>query len=78
MKPQDFPRNGQYEIYTTNGRTYCFDDVSFTHVPTPADMFEWIRSHDPSLWRPSAVDHASNIALYLKPELYLLWKLKYT
>lgn len=71
------PRNGQYEIFTTNGRTYCFDDVDFSHIPTPAGMFEWIRSQDPEYWSAMKIDPNSNSALYLKPELYLAWKLKY-
>ena len=74
----NLPRNGQYEIFTTNNRTYCFDDVDFFHIPTPPGMFEWIRSQDPEYWSPMKVTPDSNTALYLKPELYLAWKLKYT
>lgn len=71
------PRNGQYEIFTTNGRTYCFDDPSIVHIPTPPGMFEWIRSQDRRYWHPMAIVPDSNAALYLQPELYLAWKLKY-
>ena len=73
-----FPRNGQYELFTTNNRTYCFDDPGFIHVPTPAGMFEWIRSQDPAYWKPMDEEPESNTALYLQPELYFIWKLKYS
>mgnify|MGYP003332874362 CR=1 FL=1 len=71
------PRKGQYEIFTTSGRTYCFDDPSFTHIPTPLGMFEWIRSQDNRYWHPMCTDPTSNVAFYLQPELYIAWKLKY-
>jgi hypothetical protein len=71
------PRNGQYEIFTNNGRTYCFDDPDFAHIPTPPDMFEWIRSQDTAYWHAMKVTPHSNTALYLQPELYFAWKLKF-
>lgn len=71
------PRNGQYEIFTNHGRTYCFDDVSFSHIPTPTGMFDWIRSQDPAYWSPIESNPESDAAFYLKPELYLIWKLKF-
>ena len=71
------PRNGQYEIFTRNGRTYCFDDPDFYHIPTPAGMFAWIRSQDPEYWYPLRTDPESNVVFYLKPELYFVWKLKF-
>ncbi len=77
MDMSHLPRNGQYEIFTRNGRTYCFDDPTFSHIPTPPGMFEWIRSQDPAYWHPMAIIPDSNAALYLQPELYLAWKLKY-
>lgn len=77
MDLSNLPRNGQYEIFTSNGRTYCFDDVKFTHIPTPEGMFEWIRSQNPDYWKPLSTNPNSNTALYLNPELYLIWKLKY-
>lgn len=73
----NLPRNGQYEIFTTNNRTYCFDDVEFFHIPTPPGMFEWIRSQDPRYWQPMSTNPESNVAFYLSPEMYLLWKLKW-
>ena len=73
----DLPRNGQYEIFTSNGRTYCFDDVDFGHIPTPEGMFDWLRSQDPNYWSPMKSEPNSNVALYLTPELYFVWKLKY-
>lgn len=77
MVMNQLPRNGRYEIFTRNGRTYCFDDPDFYHIPTPAGMFEWIRSQDPEYWSPLSVNTQSNVAFYLAPELYLAWKLKY-
>jgi len=74
----NLPRNGRYEIFTSNGLTYCFDDVDFAFIRTPPGMFEWIRSQDPDYWSPMWITPDSNTALYLKPELYLAWKLKYT
>ena len=70
------PRNGQYEIFTNHGRTYCFDDVHFSHIPTPAGMFEWIRSQDPTQWHD--LKDGRDVAFYLTPKLYVLWKLKFT
>jgi hypothetical protein len=70
------PRNGQYELFTFNRKTYCFDDLD---LDTPAvsdaspEMFEWLRKQ--SGCRP--MDH-TDIAYYLTPQTYLLWKLKWT
>lgn len=72
------PRNGRYEIFSHAGMTNCFDDTECRAMPTPKGMFEWIRSQDPTLWRPMDSDPDSNVALYLKPELYTFWKLKWT
>ena len=72
------PRNGRYELFTHSFKTHCFDDLSLEAIKTPPGMFEWIRSQDPSLWSPMAGDPDSNTALYLEPELYFLWKLKWT
>lgn len=73
----NLPRNGQYEIFTNNNLTYCFDDVDFSFIQTPPGMFEWIRSQDTDYWSPMKIAPDSNTALYLKPELYLAWKLKF-
>lgn len=73
----NLPRNGRYEIFTNQGRTYCFDDVDLAHIPTPPGMFEWIRSQDPNEWAPIKTNPEANVALYLTPKLYLLWKLKF-
>ena len=72
------PRKGQYEIFSHNGWTHCFDDPSFDKIRTPDGMFEWIRSQDPTEWHPMKSDPEWNAALYLTPRLYLLWKLKWT
>ena len=71
------PRNGRYELFTHQGVTYCYDDPSFTNIRTPKGMFDWIRSQDQQYWCPMDHDPASNVALYLQPDLYLLWKLKW-
>ena len=72
------PRRGQYEIFSTGGRTYCFDDPAWVNwIPTTPEIFEWIRSQDPELWQPMQSDPDSNVALYLDPRLYLLFKLRW-
>jgi hypothetical protein len=71
------PRQGRYEIFSSRGRTYCFDDLDQPGIPTPTGMHEWIRGQDPRLWSPMSMDPSSDVALYLQPELYLLWKLKW-
>jgi hypothetical protein len=73
-----YPRKGRYELFTTDGRTYCFDDLNWeNYIKSSEEMFEWIRSQDSALWEPMKNDPDSNVALYLKPELYLMWKLKW-
>jgi hypothetical protein len=70
------PRNGQYELFTFQGKTYCFDDPSFDGpaiIYPPEEMWSWLRSQTEC--RP--MDH-SNVAYYLSPKLYLMWKLKWT
>lgn len=78
MAINNLPRNNQYEIFSTGGRTYCFDDPGWeNYILTKPEIFEWIRNQDPSLWHPM-IDHPdSNVALYLKPELYILFKIKF-
>lgn len=70
------PRYNEYELFSNNGKTYSFDDGNIS-ITTPDGMFDWIRSQDPSLWR--GLDNYPNInaAFYLKPELYLIWKLRW-
>jgi hypothetical protein len=71
------PRNGCYELFTHGFKTHCFDDPSFDGIQTPEGMFEWIREQDTKYWKPMSDDPKSNVALYLQPELYTLWKLKW-
>jgi hypothetical protein len=60
------------------GRTYCFDDPDWVnYIHSSEEMFEWIRNQDPSLWSPMTMHPESNVALYLHPELYLVWKLRW-
>lgn len=78
MKLLHLPRKGRYEIFSTGGRTYCFDDPSWgNYIHSKPEMFEWIRSQDSKLWAPMDSDPDSNVALYLDPKLYLLWKLRW-
>jgi hypothetical protein len=72
------PRNGRYELFSYKGKTSCYDDPEFESIVTPAGMFEWIRSQDNEYWKPMDSEPESNVALYLTPELYLLWKLKFS
>jgi hypothetical protein len=75
----NLPRNNRYEIFSTGGRTYCFDDPSWTnYIISTSEMFEWIRSQDSALWEPMKNDPDGNVALYLDSKLYLIWKLKWT
>jgi hypothetical protein len=71
------PRNGRYEIFTHGFKTHCFDDPSLNEFRTPKGMFEWIREQDTKYWEPMLDAPESNVALYLQPELYTLWKLKW-
>lgn len=75
MAVNTLPRNGRYEIFTHNGVTHCFDDPDLDGFSTPEGMFNWIRSQDTAFWSPMDSMPDCNVALYLTPELYLLWKL---
>jgi hypothetical protein len=71
------PRNGQYELFTHNGKTYSFDDRDIDMpavVNAPSEMFEWLRSQPGCL----SLDNFDNTAFYLTPKTYLLWKLRWT
>lgn len=71
------PRNGQYELFTFQSKTYCFDDPFFDGPAVsnpPEEMWDWLRSF-PDQCRP--LDD-TNVAYYLTPKLYLMWKLKWT
>lgn len=71
------PRNGQYELFTHNGKTYCFDDADFGSDPAlisaPDAMWSWLRNQS----GVRALDD-TNVAYYLTPQAYLIWKLKWT
>lgn len=70
------PRKGQYELFTHNGKTYCFDDLTFDGNPAiinaPEEMWAWLRSQSEC----RSMDK-TNTAYYLTPKCYLMWKLKY-
>jgi hypothetical protein len=68
------PRKGQYELFSHGMKTHCFDDLDLEAVKSTPEMFEWLRSQDPELCRPM---DDTNVAFYLDPKLYLLWKLKW-
>lgn len=38
------PRRGQYELFTFNGVTQCYDDPGFDWVPARPEMFVWLRN----------------------------------
>lgn len=71
------PRNGRYELFTYSRRTYCFDDPDYGPDPAivnaPNEMWNWLRSQSGCV----PMDD-SNIAYYLDPQTYMLWKLRYT
>ena len=68
------PRNGRYELFTYGGKTHCFDDLDIDVVKAKPEMFEWLRNQDPELCH--SMDE-TNVAFYLDPKLYLIWKLKW-
>jgi hypothetical protein len=70
-------REGMYEIFSHRGITRCFDDPSLGQVDTQPEMFVWIKEQDASLWRGLKNWPNDDTAYYLKPELYLMWKLKF-
>ena len=69
------PRNGEYELFTFQGHTYCYDDPDQPAIPTPAGMFGWLAAQPRALARPlSLID---DTAWYLTPKCYLMWKLRW-
>lgn len=72
-----YPRNNRYEIFTFNNKIYCFDDPSFDQIPASNEIYAWIRKQNKDLWEPMGDDPKSNVALYLKPKLYTMFKLKW-
>lgn len=74
MRHSQLPRNGQYELFTHKGQTHCFDDLDLEAVPASKEMFEWLRSQPLELCRPM---DDTDVAYYLQPELYIIWKLKW-
>lgn len=68
------PRKGRYELFTYGGKTHCFDDLDLDAVKARPEMFAWLRTQDPTLCSP--LDD-TDVAYYLDPKLYLIWKLKW-
>lgn len=68
------PRNGRYELFTYQGKTHCFDDPSFKGIVAPEEMFAWLRDQPIEVCKPF---DKTNVAFYLTPEMYLMWKLKW-
>lgn len=77
QKRNHFPRNGQYELFTYMGKTYCFDDLELGSDPAvtnaPEEMWTWLRNQEGC----RALGDYGNTAYYLDPRTYLIWKLKY-
>ena len=75
----NYPRNGQYELFTYSRKTYCFDDPDFGPNPAiinaPEEMWQWLRSQPGC--RPLEDFPNDNAAYYLDPKTYLMWKLKW-
>lgn len=72
-----YPRNGRYELFSFQNKIYCFDDPSLDNIRASDELYDWIRNQDKNLWEPMKRNPESNVALYLKPELYLLFKLRW-
>lgn len=66
------PRRGQYELFTFNGVTQCYDDPGSDSVPARPEMFVWLRNQ--SGVRPM---DDTDMAYYLEPATYLLWRLRW-
>jgi hypothetical protein len=76
MVVNHLPRGGEYEIFTVQGRTSCFDDTTLENpaiVDAPVEMFAWLR-RQPGC---RSYNETSDIAFYLTPQTYLLWKLRW-
>jgi hypothetical protein len=73
------PRNGQYELFMFRGVVRCFDDPSIDAIPITAEMDDWLKAQPIEVCRPYPNDVGSNpSAWYLSPEMYLIWKLKWS
>ena len=69
-----YPRNGHYELFTHSRRTYCFDEgPDPVVVNAPDEMWQWLREQPGC----KPLDD-TNVAYYLDPKTYLIWKLKWT
>lgn len=79
MDMSHLPRNGQYELFIYLGKMHCFDDPDLHYVLVNDDMINWLNQQDKRLCRPyKAVSTQTNpCCYYLKPEMYLIWKLKW-
>ena len=77
MDMSHLPRNGRYELFTHNRKTYCFDDPGFGPEPAifraPDEMWSWLRDQPGC----EPLDD-TNVAYYLEPKTYIIWKLKWT
>lgn len=71
------PRNGQYELFTHNRKTYCFDDLDFRAEPAiinaPNEMWKWLRSQKGCI----PLDD-TDVVYYLDAKTYIMWKLMWT
>ena len=71
------PRNGRYELYCIARKVYCFDDESAAPIVESDELHNWIRQQPEDLWYAMQPPY-HKITYYLQPELYLLYKLKWT
>lgn len=74
MKHPHLPRKGRYELFTHGLKTHCFDDLELEAVPARPEMFAWLREQDPNECRPM---DDTDVAYYLTPKMYMMWKLKW-
>lgn len=71
-----YPRNGRYELFTYNNIIHCFDDLSFKPIKASDEIYLWIKNQDKNLWE-EPLNCRRNVAIYLQPKLYTMFKLKW-
>jgi len=69
------PRNGEYELFTYKGTIVCMDDPDIPRIEFSEEIAEWIREQDHLMWR--SLSPPNQDIFYLKPKLYMMWKLKW-
>jgi len=74
--PRSLPRNGEYELFTSAGNIYCFDDKSFKPIQDDDVIHQWIRQQPTNLWRD--LKFPFHNVYYLQPELYTWFKIRWS